>query len=149
MDLAEFAPRALRRLNEGYALALEVDAPQPVPVSADPSALETILRNLLANAAKYAAHAGRLRVHIGVEGREAQLIVRDFGPGVTGDPRALFEPFARGDGPLVKSQPGVGLGLFLVEQLARALGGNVEARNAREGGSGFEVEVRLPLALEG
>jgi C4-dicarboxylate-specific signal transduction histidine kinase len=48
----------------------------------------------------------------------------------------------------VKSQPGVGLGLFLVQQLARALGGNVEARNAREGGSGFEVELRLPLALE-
>jgi len=149
LDLAEFAPRALRRLNEGYALDLEVDAPRPVPVSADPSALETILRNLLANAAKYAADPGRLRVRVDAAGREAQLIVRDFGPGVPGDPAELLEPFSRGDGPLVKSQPGVGLGLFLVDQLVRALGGHVEARNAREGGSGFEVEVRLPLAVEG
>jgi len=52
----------------------------------------------------------------------------------------------RGDGPLVASQPGVGLGLYLVAQLAHALGGRAEARNAGQDGGGFEVELRLPLA---
>jgi signal transduction histidine kinase len=67
---------------------------------------------------------------------------------VRGDPAKLFDAFVRGDGPLVKSRPGVGLGLFLVAELVRALNGRVSASNASEGGSGFEVEVRLPLAAE-
>ncbi|HEX6881908.1 MAG TPA: ATP-binding protein, partial [Planctomycetota bacterium] len=106
--------------------------------------LETILRNLLANAAKYATPPGRVRVAVATTEREALLTVRDFGPGVQGDPAVLFEPFTRGEGPLVSSRPGVGLGLYLVSELARALGGRVGARNAAP--SGFEVELRLPLA---
>jgi two-component system sensor histidine kinase RegB len=112
-------------------------------VQAEVAALETILRNLFANAAKYAAGSGPVEVRVEREGREGRLVVRDHGPGASGDPAALLEPFARGDGPLVKSRPGVGLGLFLVAELARALGGRAHARNAAEGG--FEVEIRLPL----
>ncbi len=133
---AEVAPR----------LALAVAAPGATPVAADAAALETILRNLLANAAKYAAEGERVDVRVEREGRLARLVVRDFGPGVSGDPARLFEPFVRGEGPLVKSRPGVGLGLYLVAQLARGLGGEVEARNAE--GGGFEVELRLPAAAE-
>ena len=121
LDLAEFTARPARSLvGAGEpALALELAAPGAVPVEADPSALETILRNLIANAAKYAADAGRLRIAVERDGR----------------------------GPLVKSRPGVGLGLFLVAELVRAQGGRVRARNAE--GGGFEVEVRLPLSAEG
>jgi signal transduction histidine kinase len=125
---------------------LDLSAQEPVPVEADPAALETILRNLLANAAKYATGSNRVRIHVERAGREARLAVRDFGPGVTGDPQELLEPFVRGDGPLVASQPGVGLGLYLVAELAQALGGRADARNASGQGSGFEVELRLPLA---
>jgi len=145
MDLAEFSGRTAHELvgRTAPGLALELAADAPVPVAADPSALETILRNLIANAAKYAGTPGRLRIDVRRDAREGVLRVRDFGPGVRGDAKKLFEPFARGDGPLVKSQPGVGLGLFLVAELARGLGGRVSARNADEGG--FEVELRLPL----
>jgi signal transduction histidine kinase len=145
MDLSELVAGRARALAEDAApgLALEVRAQGPVPVLAEVAALETILRNLLANAAKYAAGSA-VEVRVERDGREARLVVRDHGPGASGPPAALFEPFTRGDGPLVKSRPGVGLGLYLVAELARALGGRAGARNAPDGG--FEVEIRLPLA---
>ena len=148
LDLAEFVSAHARALAAEVApgLALEFQTGGPAPVLADARALETILRNLLANAAKYAADPGRVRLQVERLEREVRLVVRDFGPGVESDPAGLFEPFARGEGPLVASQPGVGLGLYLVAELARALEGSVAARNAAEGG-GFEVEVRLPLAV--
>jgi len=149
LDLAEFVRARAPALGVecAPALALELDAPGPAPVEADPAALETILRNLLANAAKYAAAAGRVQLSVRRDAREATLVVRDFGSGVRGDPAKLFEPFVRGSGPLEKSQPGVGLGLFLVAELARALGGRVSARNAEAGG--FEVELALPCGAGG
>jgi signal transduction histidine kinase len=147
LDLAEFTQRTAPALAEPLALAIE--APFAVPVEADASALETILRNLLANARKYAGSAGRVAIRVHREGGEASLVVRDFGPGVQGETERLFEPFVRGEGERVRSQPGVGLGLFLVAELARALGGRVSARNAADGGGGFLVDVRLPLCAEG
>lgn len=147
LDLAELVTARTPALAAEAApeLAVELDARGPAPVTADARALETILRNLLANAAKYASPPGRVRVTVALADGEARLLVRDFGPGVTGDPAELFEPFTRGQGPLVSSRPGVGLGLYLVSELARALGARLEARNAAP--SGFEVELRLPLAV--
>ena len=147
LDLAELARQRAPGLATAHGLTLELSAAAPAPVHADASALETILRNLMANAAKYATGSTRLALAVERSGGEARLVLRDFGPGVTGDPARLFEPFERGSGPLVASRPGVGLGLYLVAELARALGGRVLARNAAPG-PGFEVELRLPLAKE-
>lgn len=150
LDLAEFARRTVGELVGPARARLEVefDAPQPVPVDADSSALETILGNLVSNAVKYGGKPGRLRVRVQRVGAEARLEVRDFGPGLAGTSfERVFDPFVRGEHPLVKSQPGVGLGLFLVAELVRALGGHVSARNATEGGGGFSVEIALPLAV--
>ncbi len=149
LDLAEFMRAALRELagERDPALAVELDAPEAVPVDADPAALGTILSNLLSNARKYGGEPARVRVRVaGVDG-EARIEVRDFGPGLGGtDPEHLFEPFVRGDHALVKSRPGVGLGLFLVAELVRAHGGRVQARDAADGAGGFAIEVALPLA---
>jgi two-component system, OmpR family, phosphate regulon sensor histidine kinase PhoR len=146
LDLAELVTQRTPLLAAEVApeLTLELDARAPAQVTADAHALETILRNLLANAAKYATPPGRVRVTVTTAEREVRLTVRDHGPGVQGDPAELFEPFTRGEGPLVSSRPGVGLGLYLVAELARALSGRVAARNAAP--NGFEVELRLPMA---
>ncbi len=149
LDLAEFTARTAERIatRETPGVALEVDAPGPVSVRADGAALEMILRNLIANAVKYGGDPPRVRVSVTSEKREGRIEVRDFGPGWKGtDPREAFDPFIRGESELVRSRPGMGLGLFLVAELARALGGRVRAQNAPEGG--FAVEVALPLAAE-
>jgi K+-sensing histidine kinase KdpD len=58
------------------------------------------------------------------------------------DPRRIFDAFVRGGDENVRTRPGVGLGLFLVSELARAQGGNARALTELEGG-GFAVEITL------
>ncbi len=149
LDLAEFTVRTAEHIatRETPSVVLEIDAPRPVPVRADGAALEMILRNLITNAVKYGGDPPRVLVSVTAERQEGRVEVRDFGPGLKGAaPCEVFDPFIRGGDEVVRSTPGVGLGLFLVAELTRALGGRVRARNAPEGG--FAVEVALPLAAE-
>jgi len=125
---------------------LEISAPQTLFARADSAALRTILRNLVSNAVKYAGPAPRVAVELRREQRRAVLRVRDWGPGLGGaDPRRVFDAFVRGGDENVRTQPGVGLGLFLVSELARAQGGEARALTQLDGG-GFAVEVALPVA---
>jgi two-component system sensor histidine kinase RegB len=79
-----------------------------------------------------------LRAHR--EDESLVLRVQDEGPGF---PQAMLERFGK---PYQSSQgrPGSGLGLFLSVNVARTLGGHIEARNRAEGGA--EVLIRLPIA---
>jgi signal transduction histidine kinase len=151
VELRAFAERTLEELAKEPALqslAVEVDARAPVEVDADPSALRTILRNLLSNAAKYGGAKPRVRVSVASDARRALLVVRDFGPGLNGaHPERIFDAFARGGDELVRTKQGVGLGLYMVAELARAHGGTARALTALDGG-GFAVEVALPLRTE-
>lgn len=150
-DLAELTRRTVQDMAEREAVDVQVEfnTAEPVLVDADPRSVRTILGNLFSNAVKYGGDPPRLAVSVANGGGTGRLRVRDFGPGVSGrEPQSLFEPFARGENELVREQPGVGLGLFLVAELAKANGGSVEAANAQDG-SGFAVEVCLPLARRG
>jgi signal transduction histidine kinase len=151
LDLAAFTTNMTARLekSELAGAQVEVHAPDEVQVDADPSALETILRNLFTNALKYGGESPRIRVSVSNGAGEARLEVRDFGPGLKdGKPERLFAPFTRSGDEMVRERPGVGLGLYLVAELTRALGGQVSARNVADGG-GFAVQVALPLASGG
>jgi len=151
IDLADFVASALSELGKEPTLAslrIETDTREPVAVQADPDALRTILRNLLSNAAKYAGGEARVEVRTSRRDGEGQLVVRDFGPGLQGaDARRIFEPFVRGGDELVRTRQGVGLGLYMVAELARAQRGRARALTQLAGG-GFGVEVALPLARE-
>jgi two-component system phosphate regulon sensor histidine kinase PhoR len=117
-------------------------------VEADPLALRTMLHNLLTNAIKYAGPAPRVELSLQTEGSKALVRVRDFGPGLKAlDTRRIFEPFVRGGDELVRTRKGVGLGLYMVSELARAQRGAARAIGSVEGG-GFAVEFTLPLARE-
>ena len=101
-----------------------------------------MISNLLSNAVKFGA--GRpITLGVEAEGDIARLTVRDEGLGM--DPEDLpniFNPFVR----RVSSAHfgGLGLGLYIVNQLAFALGGAVRVESAAGHGSTFTVE--LPLA---
>jgi signal transduction histidine kinase len=151
VDLAHYAERELPRLvreesRERAALALRTDG--PVPVEVDGKALETMLRNLISNAVKYGGEEPRLEVEVAREDSRALLRVRDHGRGLAGaDAERIFEPFVRGGDENVRTQPGAGLGLYIVRELARAHRGDVRAGDAE--GGGFRIEIRLPLAAGG
>jgi signal transduction histidine kinase len=112
-----------------------------IPLSADAKQLSQLLLNLLLNGIDAAGPGGWVRLETGVREDQGQAFVRllDSGPGPTAEiePK-LFEPFAT-------SKPeGVGLGLAVARQIARAHEGELTYRRNGEGVTCFEL--CLPLS---
>jgi Na+/proline symporter/signal transduction histidine kinase len=136
-----FSPMALRR---GVELVV---APTHAFVSTDPAFLRRILQNLLSNALRYGRAAGRRqRVLLGCRRVDGglRIEVRDNGPGIAADKQALiFEEFVRlqpdEEGP--REEGGLGLGLAIVERIARMLDVPVTLHSAPGRGSTFSVIV--------
>ena len=152
VDLAAESERILATLSEERVTEgaeVELAAPGEVAVKADPAAIEMIVRNLVANAVKYGGDHPRVRVAVTREGKRGRLEVRDWGPGLNGiTRRKIFDAFARGGDENVRTQKGVGLGLFLVSELTRAMGGSVRALDDLADG-GLSIQVSLPGAANG
>ncbi|MFI5262735.1 MAG: ATP-binding protein, partial [Candidatus Limnocylindrales bacterium] len=134
-----FAPRAA-------ADGQEVTAPTdtlPLPLAGDRVAVERILGNLVGNALAAAPRpGGHARVEVlPMPGETVMLAVRDDGPGIPSAalPR-VFERFYRADP--ARTGRGSGLGLSIVDELARAHGGRAFAENVPGGGA--RVGVILP-----
>lgn len=114
----------------------------PIELEYDAQAIEQIVVNGIDNAVKYAP--GAIEVDVRREAERAVVRVLDRGPGVPEGERArVFERFHRVPRPQSAHQPGTGIGLALVRDLARAHGGEAQIR-AREGG-GCELRVELPM----
>jgi two-component system OmpR family sensor kinase len=119
-------------------------APAPLQVHADRNAVHTIARNLLVNACKYAAGAPQ-RWSTSVDGDRVRIDVHDDGPGIAGmDLAHVFERFYRGEKTRAREEGGSGLGLSIVEGLARSMGGDAAVWSAE--GNGTTVSVWLPRA---
>jgi signal transduction histidine kinase len=107
----------------------------------DPAALQQVLGHLVENAVKYSPEGSQVCVGAAIDGDEAVLEVIDEGPGVPVDVD-IFEPFQRAVGS--EDDSGVGLGLYIVRNLVRSMGGTVTAN--RNAGVGSTFTVRLPRA---
>jgi signal transduction histidine kinase len=116
----------------------------PVWVDADPTRLEQVLGNLLANALKYTPAGGRITVRVGADGDSAILEVDDTGVGIPAELlRKVFDLFVQGERTLDRAQGGLGIGLTLTRALVEMHGGTVEARSAGSG-RGATFTIRLP-----
>ena len=138
---APAAEAGLRLLTEGG----ETD----VAVLADPDRLQQILLNLLTNAMKFTPPGGDIAVEWHREGDVVRLRVRDSGIGIAEeDLQRIFSPFvqvASDDTVAASTARGVGLGLAICRELARAMDGDVTAESNAGHGSTFTIE--LPAAL--
>jgi signal transduction histidine kinase len=146
----------LRPMIAGLARDTQLDdarvvigAGVPERVAVDPRRLRIVVRNLVENAANYAG--GCTRLCVSAAGDRWVLEVDDAGPGVDPAERSrIFERFHRGSaGTLDGAATGTGLGLSLVDESVRAMGGSVEVGESSEGGARFRVElpVRSDLAV--
>lgn len=144
-DLGRDVSDLLRRWGDelaGRGLKIELNLPEnEVPVRYDPAILQTVLRNLLDNAVKYGGESKQVQVRLVQDGRWARLEVADQGIGISADElKKVFQKFYRVGDELVRRTEGSGLGLYLVRQLARAVGGDVVAESPGLGkGSVFRV----------
>lgn len=135
----ELAP-ALETATNWVTHEVVMDVPDGLTVLADPPRLEQVVVNLVANATKYGdppIEVGARRHHDTV-----RCWVRDHGPGIpSGDRDDVFGRFGNG-----RSTPeSVGLGLWIVETLVHAHGGEVSYEDAQPGA---RFVWTLPVALE-
>ena len=143
-----FAPVAARH---GAELVV---VPTRAFVSTDPAFLRRILQNLLSNALRYGRAEGRpTRVLLGCRrvGSDLRIEVKDNGPGIAADKQAIiFDEFVRlqveDDAP--REERGLGLGLAIVDRIARMLELPVGLASAPGQGSTFSVSVpRVPAVV--
>jgi signal transduction histidine kinase len=115
--------------------------PSDAVVDSDPTMLQSILDNLVANAVRY-TDAGRVLVVARRRDRTIELQVHDTGPGIEPDViESLFEPYRRFDDRRDRAEEGQGLGLALVRKQADLLQHPVRVRSRVGRGSVFAVQV--------
>ena len=115
----------------GTTLSLEIAG--PAPVRGDPVLLAQALGNLIDNALKYTPRDGTIMVAVRVgDGGSVEIVVADSGPGIPDaeKPKAV-ERFYRGDAS--RCTPGVGLGLSLVDAVARLHGSELKLEDNHPG----------------
>lgn len=104
----------------------------------DPKWTEEALYNLLDNAVKYTPSGGRVSVFTTVYPMFSAVHVRDTGPGIVEEEQPkIFQRFYRGTA--YREQEGVGIGLYLVRQIAEGQGGFVKVRSQPGQGSIFSL----------
>lgn len=143
VDTADLVRQIVRKA-EGIEGA-EVTAGPVVDVVAmlDPGRITQALLQLAQNGVTHGR--GRLVIGSNVTGDDVELWVRDFGPGVPDDAKSeVFERFQRGAD--AEGRTGSGLGLHIVQVIARAHGGSVRVVDAQGGGAVFVLTLPRGVA---
>ena len=118
-------------------------------VLADSDKMRQILLNLLANALKFTPAQGTISVDIAQSANSARISVSDTGIGVPSDQLdRIFEPFVQAKRALHATDQGVGLGLAISRQLARAMNGDLTVTSRVGEGSTFTLKLPLTVAVE-
>ncbi|USF25901.1 Adaptive-response sensory-kinase SasA [Firmicutes bacterium ASF500] len=143
LDLTRFTAAFYQKFQPDVEVSgpdFRLELPQePCMVRADPEKLSRALQNLLFNAVSFTPEEGEIVLRLRKEGAYARLSVRDTGPGL--DPAVQDQVFQRGV-TTRGGEGGEGLGLFIVQSVAREHGGRAEVRSRR--GKGAEFSILLP-----
>ena len=124
------------------------------PLHQDQARVQQVLNNLLSNAIKFTPEGGRITVTVRRdESAFMVLAVSDTGVGIAEeDQQAIFEKFRQGrtampgGDAMTREYSGSGLGLSIVKELCKLLGGEISVHS--ELGKGSTFTVRLPWVLE-
>lgn len=149
VDLAALAQRLVAEMLptlDQHSLHLVV--PEPLIVEGDQLRLEQVLQNLLQNAIKYSPGGGPILVRIdrqaSAAGPVARLSVTDHGIGIPSDAQPqLFQRFYRAGNVDPRRISGLGIGLFVVNEIVTRHGGSIHVQSQEGVGSTFTV--CLPL----
>jgi two-component system phosphate regulon sensor histidine kinase PhoR len=147
-DIGEVVDRAIelsaRRVGSAHmTLDAEIEPDLPA-LRLDAGAFTLAIMNLIDNAIKYAAAGKRIALDVRRTGERIVLTVQDWGPGV--DPEEherIFDRFYRGRAIRLAPIRGSGIGLALVQHIARAHGGDAAVTSVP--GDGATFRIWLPL----
>jgi signal transduction histidine kinase len=144
VDLRELVREVLDRFAleiERRRVIVSVEAPAPVHGTWDAVRVDQVVTNLISNALKYGA--GRpVEVSVRAETSWATIVVRDHGVGIPLEEQtAVFGPFARAVA--ARHHAGLGLGLWIAQQIVHTSGGRITLQSRPGEGSTFTVELPL------
>lgn len=132
-------------LNKPLEIAFLLDPGVPRWLVGDCLRLQQVLTNLLGNAVKFTAQGEVALVISWIEDQDGpvlRLAVQDTGPGLDDATLArLFQPFSQADSSTTRRFGGTGLGLAISRQLARGMGGELQATSTPGEGSCFVVQL--------
>jgi CheY-like chemotaxis protein/anti-sigma regulatory factor (Ser/Thr protein kinase) len=137
-----------RARKRGLALSCEIDDAVPNHAELDPEQFRQVVVNLLTNAVKY---TNECRIDLVVEPARPDepgtlaVEVTDTGGGIPDDEQAeLFKAFTQVDSSATRVREEVGLGLSIVQELTRLMGGHVTCESTPGEGSTFRFTVEAP-----
>lgn len=139
LQLKPWVERMIQSWRDVYGnrLNIQTSGIEDVTIEADPTCLQTILKNLLENTLK---HSKTEQTQVVFATRSSQTGIRleysDNGKGYDGNPQQLGQLFFRGS-----SSQGTGVGLYLIKTLMRKMGG--EADFSQTGSSGFKANLEF------
>jgi two-component system phosphate regulon sensor histidine kinase PhoR len=147
-DVVEVVERATdlatRRLQAAN-MSLEAHIGEDIPhIQLDANAFTLAVLNLVDNAIKYAADGKKIELSLSRQDDRVVLAIKDFGPGIPVDEQTrIFERFYRAKEMRLKPIRGSGIGLALVQHIARAHGGDVTVQSTP--GNGATFQLWLPI----
>jgi signal transduction histidine kinase len=102
----------------------------------DPDRLAQVVTNLLSNAIEHGEKGGRVEVAVdGTDERSVALEVHNGGTVPRAALEVIFDPFK----PRSSGSGGLGLGLYIVDQIVQAHGGSATVRSAEQDGTTFRI----------
>jgi PAS domain S-box-containing protein len=109
--------------------------------------LRQVFANLLTNALKYSPQAGQVEVSLSASHDTITVSVRDYGIGIPKEQQEkIFECFYRANAAESAALPGLGIGLYIAQEIVRQHGGTIRVESVSGQGSTFSVV--LPLGQE-
>ena len=139
--------------EKGQRLSIDLSVLKGMELEADYAALCRLLTNLLSNAIKYTQEGGEITLRAQIETRwharsRVRFVVADNGMGMTkAFMRRMFEPYARAGE--TEHIAGKGLGLVVVRDMAKRLGGSIRVRSEWGKGTIFVVSVPIVMRMDG
>ena len=147
-DLGQLVGNVVERFAAQIAAAgasVQFEAQTPVVGYWDEFRIEQVVANLLTNAVRYGGK-GLIEVRVAQAGEHACVEVRDHGVGIgPEDQKRIFQQFERVS---AKHASGLGLGLFISEQIVSAHGGRIDLHSAPGEGASFSVHLPLQVAAK-
>ena len=153
-DLAALALDVVERMRvttDRHELRLEVGG--PLPVVGDGSRIEQVLLNLIANAIRYSPEGGHIQLRVAAENGQAVVVVRDHGVGIPKEKLGrVFERFYQAHADALHNYGGMGLGLYVSNEIVTRHGGKIWVESKEGEGSTFYFSIPLAgpgIAAEG
>lgn len=144
-DLADLAADVIAAAHpQAQSRGIDVHARlAAAPVTGDPNLVQSLVANLVGNAVRHNTAGGRVEIVTTTTGGRATITVTNTGPVIPPDEvERLFQPFQQLDSQRIRHADGYGLGLAIVQAIARSHGATITAQARPEGG--LDLQVTFP-----